>query len=121
MAVLGLLLLASQLVVGSGRHSYEPLPCTWFLQSCGVTKSGALYCWGYNAYYQLGLGDATNRLVPTLARSNSPYASVSAGGAAACGLQGVPAGLPTLATLLPPAPPLPITPNCWGAWRCGVP
>jgi alpha-tubulin suppressor-like RCC1 family protein len=33
--------------------------------SVAVTTSGALYLWGDNSYGQLGLGDATARLVPT--------------------------------------------------------
>src|SRR5438093_9846733 len=33
--------------------------------TCGVTTSGATYCWGRNANGQLGDGTTTDRLVPT--------------------------------------------------------
>lgn len=33
-------------------------------------ENGDLYCWGWNNYGNLGLGDTTNRLVPTLTAQN---------------------------------------------------
>lgn len=33
--------------------------------SCALTTAGEAYCWGTNAYGELGTGDHTNRLVPT--------------------------------------------------------
>lgn len=33
--------------------------------TCAI-RGGALYCWGYNSYGQLGLGDYTDRSTPTL-------------------------------------------------------
>ena len=38
----------------------------WY--TCGVTTSGALYCWGANVFGNLGLGDASAPSVPTLVR-----------------------------------------------------
>ena len=34
--------------------------------SCALTSTGHLYCWGYNYFGQLGLGDALPRALPTL-------------------------------------------------------
>ncbi len=33
--------------------------------TCGVRTDRSLWCWGYNSDGQLGLGDRTDRLVPT--------------------------------------------------------
>lgn len=33
--------------------------------TCGLTTSGQMYCWGYNNYGQLGVGDTSNRSSPT--------------------------------------------------------
>jgi len=33
--------------------------------TCGVRADRSLWCWGYNSDGQLGLGDRTDRLVPT--------------------------------------------------------
>lgn len=41
-----------------------------FDASCATTTTGEVYCWGRNANGQLGVGDTTNRDVPTL--SNAP-------------------------------------------------
>jgi Big-like domain-containing protein/Regulator of Chromosome Condensation (RCC1) repeat protein len=37
----------------------------WGDHTCGVTTSGAAYCWGHNFLGQLGDGSTTTRLVPT--------------------------------------------------------
>lgn len=39
--------------------------------ACAVTSGGALYCWGYNGYGQLGTGNTTNQ--------SSPYQVVASG------------------------------------------
>src|SRR5438552_176165 len=58
--------------------------------SCGVTTSGSAYCWGLNAYGQLGDGTTANRLVPTLVSGGLTFVSVAASttpdGAHTCGL-----------------------------------
>lgn len=49
--------------------------------SAGITTGGDLYTWGYNLYGQLGLGDTTNRSIPTLVSRIDGHAwtEVSAG------------------------------------------
>jgi alpha-tubulin suppressor-like RCC1 family protein len=34
--------------------------------ACAINSGGQLYCWGYNAYGQVGDGTTTDRSVPTL-------------------------------------------------------
>jgi alpha-tubulin suppressor-like RCC1 family protein len=59
---------------------------------CAI-QSAALYCWGYNANGELGLGDATNRTTPTpphssfFTNSNVTSVKVSLNGNNTCALQ----------------------------------
>ncbi|MEE2811940.1 MAG: hypothetical protein VX320_01855, partial [Candidatus Thermoplasmatota archaeon] len=46
---------ASHQVVGVS--TYDQYTCAW-------TENGTAYCWGYNAYYQLGFGNNTQSLTP---------------------------------------------------------
>ena len=45
--------------LGTGRSS-QAIAAGWG-SSCALLDNGAVKCWGYNAYGQLGLGDTTNR------------------------------------------------------------
>ena len=47
--------------------------------TCAVKTDGSLWCWGYNAYGQLGDGTTTGRVVPTLVAGGHAFAAVSAG------------------------------------------
>jgi alpha-tubulin suppressor-like RCC1 family protein len=38
----------------------------WY--TCGISTSGAMYCWGYNGLGNLGDGTTTSRLAPTLVK-----------------------------------------------------
>jgi len=44
-----------------------------------IIRGGRLYTFGSNTYGQLGLGDTTNRLIPTLVDSDTTWTSVSCG------------------------------------------
>ena len=54
--------------------------------TCGVTTSGAAYCWGHNGNGQLGDGTTTDRLVPTPVAGGVTFAALSAGGQHTCGV-----------------------------------
>jgi len=52
--------------------------------SCGVTTGGALFCWGYNGFGQLGDGTTTSGSTPVAVSSSLTFASVSAGNLYTC-------------------------------------
>jgi alpha-tubulin suppressor-like RCC1 family protein len=46
--------------------------------TCGVTPTGAAYCWGFNASGQLGDGTTTRQLVPTPVAGGLSFTQISA-------------------------------------------
>jgi alpha-tubulin suppressor-like RCC1 family protein len=54
--------------------------------ACGVTTSGDAYCWGSNAFGQLGDGTNTERNIPVLVSGGLTFGSVSAGAQYTCGV-----------------------------------
>jgi alpha-tubulin suppressor-like RCC1 family protein len=51
--------------------------------SCAIS-SGTVYCWGYNHFGQLGVGDANDRFVPTMVILGSAPSTLSAGAGFTC-------------------------------------
>jgi alpha-tubulin suppressor-like RCC1 family protein len=59
------------------------------LSSCAVTASGQAFCWGANAFAQLGTGDTDPRIVPAQVTSGLLFKKVSigkGGGSHSCGI-----------------------------------
>jgi alpha-tubulin suppressor-like RCC1 family protein len=54
--------------------------------SCGVTAEGAAYCWGSNAYGELGDGTTVERTSPVAVVGGLTFAGVSAGMFHSCGV-----------------------------------
>ena len=54
--------------------------------SCGVISGGAAYCWGHNAYGQLGDGDTTSRTTPVPVSGGVTFAQLGPGFRHTCGL-----------------------------------
>jgi alpha-tubulin suppressor-like RCC1 family protein len=54
--------------------------------TCGVTTSGAAYCWGDNIYGALGNGTTTSAPTPVAVAGGLSFVTVSAGDAFSCGL-----------------------------------
>ncbi len=56
------------------------------VHTCGVTTSGAAYCWGDNGRGQLGNGTYTNSTTPVPVAGGLTFAAVSAGYLHTCGV-----------------------------------
>jgi alpha-tubulin suppressor-like RCC1 family protein len=54
--------------------------------ACGLTVSGAAYCWGSNGSGQLGIGGAVNASAPVPVAGGLQFTSLAVGGAHACAL-----------------------------------
>ncbi|MBA4320384.1 MAG: hypothetical protein C0412_18455, partial [Flavobacterium sp.] len=57
------------------------------LHSIGLKADGTIWTWGSNTFGQLGLGDKTDRSIPTMIESDSGFVSISAGSAFSIGLK----------------------------------
>jgi len=57
-----------------------------FVHTCGVTSSGAAYCWGNNPAGELGNGTTTNSTTPVAVSGGLTFVAVSAGDAHTCGV-----------------------------------
>ncbi len=85
--------------LGNGTISYtnsQPIPVSsdssfigvaaGYQFSCGLTTSGAAYCWGDNEYGELGTGDTTFSAVPVAVSGALKFVALSVGYFHACGL-----------------------------------
>ena len=71
--------------------------------TCALTQSGTAYCWGANAYGQLGIGSTTmDSPLPTAVTGGLRFVAISAGENHTCGLTESGAAY------------------CWGATMCGT-
>jgi alpha-tubulin suppressor-like RCC1 family protein len=57
----------------------------WY-HNCGLTATGAAYCWGFNFTGQLGDGTTTDRHTPTPVAGGLTFASLALGVNHTCGV-----------------------------------
>jgi alpha-tubulin suppressor-like RCC1 family protein/uncharacterized protein YjdB len=69
----------------AGGHKFSQLSAG-LNHVCGVTQSGAAYCWGQNFNGKLGDGTEVNSNVPVAVTGGRTFASISAGGTHTCAL-----------------------------------
>ncbi len=72
-------------VVVAGGHEFVELG-GGFQHTCGLTATGAAYCWGYNLSGQVGDGSTANRESPTIVVGGRVFTTLSVGEAHACAL-----------------------------------
>jgi alpha-tubulin suppressor-like RCC1 family protein len=60
---------------------------TGYLSTCEVRADGTLWCWGYNAYGQLGDGSTTTRYYPEKVGHDTTWAQVAHGGNHVCAVK----------------------------------
>jgi len=76
-----------QLVLGGLNFTSISLGIEYFTHTCAITTNHSVYCWGYNIYGQLGLGNTTSpMLTPQLVSSENNFSSISLGLMHTCAL-----------------------------------
>ena len=63
----------------SGGLTFSQIDTGSYSHSCGVTTTGAAYCWGYNNYGQIGDNTIITRKVPTAVSGGLTFSQISAG------------------------------------------
>lgn len=71
-------LAASAKAIGAGGY-----------HACALLSSGALQCWGYNGYGELGTGDTTSSSTAESVTGGTSWSGVSGGGFYTCGISGI--------------------------------
>lgn len=92
--------------------AFRSLSAGWD-HSCGITSGTRAWCWGGNAYGQLGTWNKIRQMMPVPTKGDLPFATVEAGNFNSCGVttaadpycwgQNLPTDLTTRPTLADPA------------------
>jgi alpha-tubulin suppressor-like RCC1 family protein len=70
----------------SGRLNFKSVSAAVGGHACGITMTGAAYCWGLNGSGQLGNGTKKNSNVPVAVSGGLTFVSISAGHFHTCGV-----------------------------------
>jgi alpha-tubulin suppressor-like RCC1 family protein len=76
---------SSEPVQVPGGHRFVQLS-TYGSHTCGLTREGRAYCWGYNGWGHLGNGTSTTSSTPVAVQGGLTFRQISAGGAHTCGV-----------------------------------
>ena len=68
-----------------GGHTFAAIDIGW-RNTCGITESGALFCWGLGTSGRLGTGDTSATLVPIPAVTATAFAALALGEHHGCGI-----------------------------------
>jgi alpha-tubulin suppressor-like RCC1 family protein len=77
---------SSKPVAVEGGLSFAAVSAGGQSHTCGITTSGAAYCWGWNGFGQLGNGATTNSSIPVAVLGGLSFTTVRAAMAHTCGL-----------------------------------
>jgi len=66
--------------------SFRSVTTGWWSHSCGLTPSGAVFCWGANDVGQLGVGSTDSSTGLVAVTGGLTFSAVSAGGFHTCGI-----------------------------------
>jgi len=72
-------------VLAANGRKFAGVSVGW-LDGCGITTVGAVYCWGSDYFGQLGDGDSTDQAMPVPVAGTHVFTSHSAGLLHACGV-----------------------------------
>jgi alpha-tubulin suppressor-like RCC1 family protein len=70
----------------SGRLNFKSVSAAVGGHACGITTTGAAYCWGLNESGQLGNGTKKNSNVPAAVSGGLTFVSISGGHFHTCGV-----------------------------------
>lgn len=74
-------------VAVSGAIAFQSISAG-ILATCGLAESGQAYCWGWNAYDELGNSSDTDATAPTMVAGGLEFTRLRLGGGHGCGLAG---------------------------------
>jgi alpha-tubulin suppressor-like RCC1 family protein len=70
-----------------GSHTTWASVSSDYAHTCAIRASGTLWCWGYNAYGQIGIGSTVNPQPTPVQLGNAAWSSVSADFGHTCGIR----------------------------------
>jgi alpha-tubulin suppressor-like RCC1 family protein len=73
-------------VAVAGGLSFSTLAAAFEDRGCGLTSSGAAYCWGDNFYGQLGTGSTVGSYAPVAVAGGLSFSALALGWGHTCGL-----------------------------------